>query len=73
MTEKKLKSLSEHNSQKMNDNWDLYSNNPVPNGISCPVCEKEMVDSSPMMVLASIPPKKAVGCPSCKYTDYRIA
>jgi hypothetical protein len=73
MTEKKLKTLAEHNSEKLNTNWDLYSNNPVPNGISCPMCEKEMMDSNPMMMLASIPPKKNVHCPSCGHSDYRIA
>jgi len=73
MTEKNLKTLAEHNSEKLNTNWDLYSNNPVPNGISCPICEKEMMDSNPMMMLASIPPKKNVHCPSCGHSDYRIA
>ena len=73
MSEKKLKTLAEHNSEKLNSNWDLYSNNPIPNGISCPVCEEEMMDSNPMMMLASIPPKKNVHCPSCGHSDYRIA
>jgi hypothetical protein len=73
MTGKKLKSLADHNSEKMNVNWDIYSNKPVPNGIACPICQKEMMDSSPMMVLTSIPPKKSVHCPSCDYKDYRIA
>jgi C4-type Zn-finger protein len=73
MTEKKLKTLAEHNSEKLNANRDIYGNKPVPNGISCPICQKEMMDSSPMMVLTSIPPKKSVHCPSCDYRDYRIA
>jgi hypothetical protein len=73
MMGKKLKTLAEHNSEKMNVNWDIYNNKPVPNGIACPACEEEMMDSNPMMILTSIPPKKNVHCPSCNYTDYRIA
>ena len=73
MSEKKLKSLEDHNREKMNFGYDLFIDNPVPNGIACPVCDKEMVDSNPMMILTSIPPKKSVNCPSCGYNDYRIA
>lgn len=43
------------------------------NGIACPKCGKELVDSCPSITLTSNPPKKHVRCPECKYNGYRIA
>lgn len=73
MEEKKLKTLKDHNRERLKENWGMYRNDPTPNGISCPICEKEMLDTSPMMVLTSIPPKKSVNCPFCNYKGFRIA
>lgn len=73
MSERKLKSLEDHNREKMNFGYDLFIDNPVPNGIACPECGEEMMDSNPMCMLACIPPKKNIDCPSCGHKDFRIA
>ena len=70
----KLKSLDEHNIEMSDIHWsNFYSSEPRPNGISCPNCAKELVDSNPMMTLTSFPPKKNVNCTKCDYVGYRIA
>jgi len=48
-------------------------NMPHQNGIACPECGHELWDLDPMQTLTSIPPKKEVGCPKCKYHGYRLA
>jgi len=70
---KKLKSLEEHKTQTATSHWDLMSNKPRPNGIACPNCGDELLDSNPMMTLTSMPPKKSVNCINCDYVGYRIA
>lgn len=67
-----MKSLEEFNKERQ-EYFELNSNKPRPNGIKCPECGKELMDSSPMIVLCSIPPKKDVYCKNCKYTGYRNA
>ena len=42
------------------------------NGIACPTCGKEMVDSDPYVTLTSDPPQKAIACEGCGYRGYRI-
>lgn len=71
--EKKLKTLEEHDSEYFKDYWNLNSNEPIPNGIACPDCGKELYDSQPMITLASYPPKKNITCKNCNYNGYRIA
>jgi C4-type Zn-finger protein len=48
---------------------------PIPNGIACPKCGEELLDTQPNVTLTSMPPQKNVGCSSekCDYTGYRIA
>ena len=46
---------------------------PRPNGIACPTCCNELLDSEPTMTLASNPPQKSIHCPSCGYRGHRIA
>lgn len=67
-----MKTLEEHNSQQLNAYWQLNSNAPVLNGISCPDCNEELYDSSPMTTLTSNPPQKNVNCSKCGYVGYRI-
>lgn len=69
---KKLKTLEEHNKHHS----PLYSfdlSKPIKNGIACPKCGEELIDSNPMAVLCSNPPKKNIKCESCDYSGYRIA
>ena len=53
----------------------LFPPSPVFNGIACPKCGEELLDTKPNETLTSIPPKKNVGCSSeeCDYMGYRIA
>jgi DNA-directed RNA polymerase subunit RPC12/RpoP len=72
MKMKKLKTLEEHNKK----HFPLYTfdlSKPLKNGIACPKCGDELIDSTPMSILASNPPKKDIKCESCDYSGYRIA
>jgi len=46
-------------------------NKPRPNGLKCPGCGSELLDSSPDLVLCCYPPKKNIHCPECFYEDFR--
>ena len=69
-----MKTLDEHD----NERWEAYDalrkkQESYANGIACPKCDEELLDSSPMMTLTSNPPKKDVHCPKCGYRGYRLA
>lgn len=70
-----LKTLSEFNEGRTKVYADIQRsfNEPSPNGIACPDCGKELMDTNPYLTLTSNPPKKNVHCPACKYIGYRIA
>jgi hypothetical protein len=70
---KKLKNLEEHNTQASSSQCAMMNNSPVLNGIACPECGEEMLDSNPMKTLTSMPPQKNVHCSKCNYVGYRIA
>ena len=42
------------------------------NGIACPECGKEMIDTDPYIVLPTDPPQKRIGC-ECGFSGYRLA
>jgi len=44
---------------------------PEPNGIACPDCGNELVDSYPNTILPVSPPKKEVSCSGCDFSSYR--
>ena len=67
----KLKSLAENNAESLRSAFQMNDNSPQPNGIECPKCKEELMDSNPMMTLTSNPPKKNVHCPKCEYSGYR--
>jgi hypothetical protein len=67
-----LKSLDEHNSNAWSTQTRWFSNEPIPNGIACPKCGNELMDTNPMMTLTSHPAKKNVHCSKCEYKGYRI-
>lgn len=71
----KLKSLEEHNGMRADVHYTLNSQTPIPNGIACPKCGKELFDTQPNVTLTSNPPQKNIGClnDKCDYTGYRIA
>jgi len=65
-----LRSLNEaDNEARKRYTWDW---GPRRNGIACPKCGAELMDTSPGQVLTSLPPCTAIHCPECKYTGSRI-
>lgn len=80
-TELKYDSIDEQRALREFANWhlNLYKtcsetlkpNEPQPNGIACPQCNKELFDSKPMELLTSMPPQKNVHCSGCNYIGYR--
>jgi DNA-directed RNA polymerase subunit RPC12/RpoP len=67
-----LTSLDEHNSNAWSTQVNMYSDDPRRNGIACPKCGNELMDTNPMMTLTSHPAQKSVHCPKCEYKGYRI-
>jgi len=45
---------------------------PEPNGVKCPKCGEELMDTYPNMILTSDPPQKNVHCPKCDHKGYRF-
>lgn len=43
------------------------------NGIACPTCGSELLDSLPSINLMSNPPQKNIHCDACGYRGFRIA
>lgn len=64
-----MKTLKEFNENALMLHADL-TKYPKPNGIECPKCKKELMDSD-CMVLCSYPPQKNVEC-ECGYKGYRF-
>jgi len=48
------------------------NNNSQPNGIKCPKCGEELMDTYPNIILTSDPPQKNVHCPKCDHKGYRF-
>lgn len=46
---------------------------PRANGIACPSCGKELMDSSPSIILPSAPPSKQTHCSACDYSGTRLS
>jgi hypothetical protein len=71
----KLKSLDTHNAEARERHRILSSNDPRPNGLACPKCGNELLDTQPNVILTSYPAQKNVGCSSkeCDYRGYRVA
>lgn len=63
-----LKSLADHNNEQ--DHLRALLDAPRANGIACPQCGAEMIDSSPGITLTSMPPQKHVHCPACGFRGY---
>jgi len=65
-----LKTLEEHNLKTFTT---TNPNEPILNGIACPECGEELLDSYPMIILTSLPARKNIHCPKCNYKGYRNA
>jgi uncharacterized protein with PIN domain len=46
---------------------------PKPNGVACPECGEELVDTEPLEPLNSWPPKKRCHCQACGWQGRRVA
>jgi len=65
-----MKTLDQFNVERI-EFW--QSNKTEKNGIACPLCGKELIDSADGIVLTSSPPKVAIRCLSCHFKGLRIA
>jgi hypothetical protein len=72
MAQQKLKTLDEHNGEAWSTQTGWFSNEPKPNGIACPKCGNELMDTNPNATLTSYPAQKDIHC-DCGYKGYRIA
>jgi DNA-directed RNA polymerase subunit RPC12/RpoP len=68
-----MKTLDEFNSERMKTHSRVNDQSPRSNGIACPICGMELMDSCPMVTLTSNPPQKNVHCPECDYHGFRVA
>lgn len=68
-----LLNLNEYNESKSKWHAKFNSTEPIPNGIACPKCNAEMMDSDPQTILTSNPPQKRIHCSKCDYSGLRIA
>ena len=50
-----------------------HSTKPTPNGIACPTCGHELLDSCPMQEITTNTPLKRIRCPNCGYKGTRVA
>ena len=64
-----MQNLNQHNQQKLTK-FQLNTQSRL-NGISCPECQHELMDSNPSVCLASWPPQYRVHCPNCGYIGCR--
>ena len=64
-----LKTLFEHNIRIIEAHKSLCE--PSPNGIACPDCGQELVDSNPGVVLTSLPPQMRIHCQGCDFKGTR--
>lgn len=64
---KDLKSLEEYNKEKLKS-----AQINVNTGIACPKCGKEMVLTTPGMILLTHPAKESIHC-ECGHKDYKYA
>ena len=70
-----MKTLDEFNAGRRQRHayFNENQNKPRKNGIACPKCGEELVDTNPCVTLSSNPPQKNVGCVKCGYQGFRVA
>lgn len=66
-----MTTLEEHNAGRMA----LYNakRESTPNGIDCPFCGGELMDTDPNATLTTNPPQKRIFCQDCEFKGYRLA
>ena len=65
-----MKTLDEYNAEQRAKF--TQQEGPVLNGIACPECGAELMDTHPNITLLSNPPQKNVKCSKCDYSGYRV-
>lgn len=65
-----MKTLAEHD-QERRPNYEWFDK-PKLNGIACPKCGNELLDTNAAALLSN-PPKRSVHCSSCDFIGSRIA
>lgn len=70
-----LKTLEQHNYERLEELKPFEKSAPSFNGIACPSCGKECVDTNPNITLTSYPAQKNIACSDeqCGWSGYRIA
>jgi len=68
-----MKTLDEHNKERSEWHTRPFKYPPNRNGIECPKCQSELLDSDPGTLLMSYPPRVNVLCESCGYTGSRVS
>jgi hypothetical protein len=67
-----LESLNDHNARVQRQwAWNTLVQSR-PNGIACPECGEELMDTNPNEMLLTAPPQFRVHCPSCEYSGTRF-
>lgn len=64
-----MQTLDQHNQQALG----MFQLNiqPHPNGIACPRCGKELLDTNPNFALLTSPVQYRVHCSACDYVGTR--
>ena len=68
-----LKTLDAHNKERADMFNEVMRVGETFNGIACPKCLAHLKDSTAGHLLLSWPPKKAIYCPKCGFSGFRIA
>lgn len=67
-----LESLRDHNARVQRQwAWSTIVQSR-PNGIACPECGKELMDTDPDRMLLTAPPQFRVHCTACEYSGTRF-
>ena len=67
---KELIPLLQWNSERAESYQNLAQ--PKPNGLACPLCGEELIDTNPGIILISNPPQKEIHCSNCAYKGRRV-
>ncbi len=65
--------LDKFNSKRRGSFCEMNPRDPRPNGLACPQCTAELLDTNPCLTLLSYPPQKDVKCSRCWYRGHRVA
>lgn len=68
-----LISLEQFNRRKEEIFQEVFKVRNAPNGIACPDCGSELMDTYGGFVALSVPPKRAVHCPICNFNSFRLS